>query len=757
MKSKGRMYLSMLVSIALSMSMVVIVLGILLFTILEKNSLEAARTYNESLLEETGKCLSTASEMNMSFARTQLSDYDVQAVLSSSKQDDMFPIISVIRKIQKILPIHPMIDSVTIYNGTTGQFYATSGDLWQDQQELVQQLMDNRDNAPLFILPYLPADASNSMLCYVAAERDDQRRISAAVIVSVKAKGLLNQVDDAITQTLLLAMKDGTLLSRSKRDTLSLRTLPADLIERAMNTPGASFTYTLEDVEWVVNCQRVPHAEWLLISLQPYEVFSQATSLLRWKIILVVLLTVSAACVIAYLVAGRLYRPIGRVVNQVAQTAAVPIRSGDIDYLQDVFSNQQKQLDHYRNYKADTLAELRRGALKNLLLDNETVLMTLQQQDENLMPFTPGEAVYLAVMTIANYRHLPQEDVSQRNMIRFIVSNISDELMQPLGTTQTVPMSGGRVALICACEDTEGNQQRFEEIMESVATNVMGVVEMQMSVVFCSTRFTQTDLSRSWQELQQLTRYTLLYGLESILYMPQSDQQRQAKMIQYPKKTETELLQAIRNHREETALQQLEQMLDCLCTGSLVQYLDGISRMELALRQLVDQLNERKFVKICVDFEALHNQCNTAESNPQMRDGFTVAIREILQQLPMDSVQKNHVLVTNVLKSIEQHYHEPELCAKSLAASFGISSAYLATLFREDTGQSVQERINQVRMNHAQQLVLGTELPIHVIMQKCGLESTTSFYRLYKAACGVSPKEHRLAQRINEKEEDANG
>lgn len=77
-----------------------------------------------------------------------------------------------------------------------------------------------------------------------------------------------------------------------------------------------------------------------------------------------------------------------------------------------------------------------------------------------------------------------------------------------------------------------------------------------------------------------------------------------------------------------------------------------------------------------------------------------------------------------------------------------LSRRRFTELFRQVTGQSWHIYVQQLRLNHARQLLRETDKSIAAIIFESGFDDVSHFYRVFKHVFGVSPhayrKDHRL-------------
>ncbi len=84
-----------------------------------------------------------------------------------------------------------------------------------------------------------------------------------------------------------------------------------------------------------------------------------------------------------------------------------------------------------------------------------------------------------------------------------------------------------------------------------------------------------------------------------------------------------------------------------------------------------------------------------------------------------------------------------ELGLKSLSMQLNVSSVYLSTLFKKETGKTLTEYINDRRISHAKHLLKTTSLQIQTVSLHCGMADVQYFSKLFKKKTGKTPSQYR--------------
>lgn len=84
-----------------------------------------------------------------------------------------------------------------------------------------------------------------------------------------------------------------------------------------------------------------------------------------------------------------------------------------------------------------------------------------------------------------------------------------------------------------------------------------------------------------------------------------------------------------------------------------------------------------------------------------------------------------------------------ELSLSAIAKQLNVSSVYLSTIFKRETGKTVTEYINDKRISYAKHLLRTTSLQIQTVSIHCGIMDIHYFSKLFKQKTGKTPSAFR--------------
>lgn len=101
----------------------------------------------------------------------------------------------------------------------------------------------------------------------------------------------------------------------------------------------------------------------------------------------------------------------------------------------------------------------------------------------------------------------------------------------------------------------------------------------------------------------------------------------------------------------------------------------------------------------------------------------------------------------NVFEMIEKNYAD-KISIEELARVMNISTFHFCRVFKQTTGKTTTEYINDVRLEKAALCLEQEELNITEIALKCGFDSVNYFSRLFRKQYHISPTKFRENSRI---------
>ncbi|MFJ9775924.1 AraC family transcriptional regulator [Kitasatospora sp. NPDC101157] len=124
------------------------------------------------------------------------------------------------------------------------------------------------------------------------------------------------------------------------------------------------------------------------------------------------------------------------------------------------------------------------------------------------------------------------------------------------------------------------------------------------------------------------------------------------------------------------------------------------------------------------------------------------AARELEAEAALPDDARRRALVQSVRAFVRRHLHDPELSPSVIAAAHHVSVSHLHRVFSGQSGDGVTlaawirgQRLERARRDLADPAL--RTLPVHAVAARWGFPRASDFSRAFRAAYGLSPREHR--------------
>lgn len=99
--------------------------------------------------------------------------------------------------------------------------------------------------------------------------------------------------------------------------------------------------------------------------------------------------------------------------------------------------------------------------------------------------------------------------------------------------------------------------------------------------------------------------------------------------------------------------------------------------------------------------------------------------------------------VNQAISIIENSYYREDVSVKSICDTVGLDRTYLYRIFKEITGETIQQRIAKLRLKRARYFLSSSDLDYSEVAYYCGYASEQYFSMAFKKSCGISPSAYR--------------
>lgn len=223
------------------------------------------------------------------------------------------------------------------------------------------------------------------------------------------------------------------------------------------------------------------------------------------------------------------------------------------------------------------------------------------------------------------------------------------------------------------------------------------------------------------------------------------DQRGEGQPALYAFEKERMLLAMIRAGNRSEARRLLNDMLATIYMSSpklvvlrarAVELLSCLTRAAIEDNPLLEPMIERN--------HAWTEKLVGAESFENLSQTLMTALDAFIDAIYLQGVNRSNAQVSQAIDYIGRQYISP-ISLRDVAAEVGLSSCRLAHLVKTYTGRTVMQLIYQMRISHAQKLLIQTSDSCTDIAYEVGFNDQSYFIKHFKRLTGTTPMRFRRA------------
>jgi len=312
---------------------------------------------------------------------------------------------------------------------------------------------------------------------------------------------------------------------------------------------------------------------------------------------------------------------------------------------------------------------------------------------------------------------------------RFIVANVLAEGVGETYTQETMEYDEHVIMIVNFPE--EGDEENLQKLCDKYCGYVEENFKFRINTFAGNGYKGIKGIHHSYIEACQAESFGMDSDEDFISYSQISDYTD--RKYQYSFETEEAVINAVRNQNT---------MLAC-------------SLIDIALEKNYDNKDKTLFqcmlydiyttlIKVSEEMEVsinqmpLISQAFTKNTLPELQEWFHGVVEGICNQKKNCDETKRQELYQDILVYIAENFKNPDLNITHIAMELQMSSIYMSSVFKKQTGRSILEVIRQMRVEHAKELLIQG-MSVAEVSEAVGFRESSSFIRAFKNRYGVTP------------------
>jgi YesN/AraC family two-component response regulator len=262
------------------------------------------------------------------------------------------------------------------------------------------------------------------------------------------------------------------------------------------------------------------------------------------------------------------------------------------------------------------------------------------------------------------------------------------------------------------------------------------------SAVFDPIPASLSDAALNLSDLEDAAENRLIFGPGSCIDMKRI-RKRKSLEFEVTKQEEDKLSAALNRQDFEKAARVCFGVLDRAADRTHRSVRNASIRLISVINDAMNRFSSYSPSRSLVSFSALLRDANNCASIKELKDFFISFLNTINNSLNTGLDGRRNEIVLAVKRIIKNKYSNPNLSSVLISEELGLSAPYSGRVFKEATGNSLPDFINEFRTERAKELLLTTDLSIQIILEKTGYNSTSHFYSVFRKLNGLTPTAYR--------------
>lgn len=167
---------------------------------------------------------------------------------------------------------------------------------------------------------------------------------------------------------------------------------------------------------------------------------------------------------------------------------------------------------------------------------------------------------------------------------------------------------------------------------------------------------------------------------------------------------------------------------------------------------------ELPFQIIQQEAEAFINAVAAAHTKEEMMQIVRKKIVQIFEESRKQPAKRKHeMLALRIEQYLQQHYTDCGLTIQEIAQELYFENSYLRRIYKEQTGKRITQRLEEIRIEAAQKMLLAGTCKAGEIAERTGFSDQQYFSRRFKMVCGCTPSQYKSRCQAGKDRKTGNG
>ncbi len=762
-KTHGREYYKRIwLLLTLFVVIIQIPFSVLIYQVSYRKIQETIQSSNQNVLRQFQNNMNHFSEVTTNICMEIFMNNDTK-LLMYTDSINYYDGLHHMKKIQDTtLIIYPFIDSVTIYNATTKEYFCTGAAdtfLPSDLEDFIASQKSIPSIQPM--LRKITENIGGTMrshyvFSYFMYEYNDPvQGTESYVLVNEDVDWFMDNMTSQTTEggmygDIYLSSRSGELYQSDDKEISSAhQQLVKDYWEKQEDLSDESictFEQEYEGKRYIVSGIHLPNQNNAVVLVQDYDVIFADIDQLKDDMLYIGLIFCIANLIMLLIVSKRIYSPVEEFVTSISRYShsreTPSIYQNEFDYLKETYRTTYRQKQLLERAYQEHEPMILKYQLSQFVMDSTAEHLEDFQRHNPQHWLIEKDYICVILFKIEDVVGSGCFKPSDVQLMSYAVENIVHEIIAKEHCYSCFYLNTNQLCVLTDLQnDSNDIQQDLLALLEECQELIQEHLGITLSIGYSQPANNPLHLSEKLKEAREYLDYRYALGLGKILNYDGCRFNLSNEQNHYPYELDDRLKEALYHQNLQDSNVIIDEIIHII---SSYQYRSMTTCMMALITQIniiFNDLIQQQRLPSNVHFNAIYQKISQAETLEQASQELKKYLASTLdvQKEAEETSQDN--LISTVISFVQANYSDFNLSSQMIGDALELSPRYIMHKFKESTGVTLNEYIVNLRMSKAAALLQNTDYTISQIIQEIGIDNSTYFYRLFKKMYHCTPRE----------------
>lgn len=685
-------------------------------------------------------------------------DSDVINLMRYNNNNDIVSINKVNDNENNLLMMNSYINSIAIYYRNENMVYWVNNGLFKledyEDKDFLKDISNNsisyktihsrkikdKFNNPLNVISVIKPIPQNGTtpIAFAIVNIDEQY-----------FNNIMNSLLENKGQEIYITNFNGDIISRNNLYGKYEKLLNNDSLNVNKNNLSANKLVTFNNEKLLISKVVSKNYGWEYISIIPFRSIIGEANFIKYWSIFIVMLALILGLIVSLFLSARLSKPINTIVGLFKDHGGQSEDEDVFKYIENKVTNLVYENESIEKTLSENMPILKNNYLVSLLKGKNQDVEEIRNRFNyyNIDFYLEGNYL-IYIISVDNYDSLTAKYSEYE--INMLIVNLIDTIgiiVNKYNKGIVINTYPDEIAVILLIPEELKEDSKQKEMIEFLGIQIRNCILESGSYIATISVGSVCDkinaINMSYKDALQALKYKPIMGNNNIIFYDDVKNMKE-ESFNYPFDKEDELLSFLRNGDVPSVIGCNKELFHILMNSknSNIEHFYYYMQLLSSTIKCINELGinaQSAFQNRNLYKEILNCSCTLAAE-----EWFEKLFINIVEVLDCRKNNKNKSIVDSVKQYIHVNYSK-DLSLTILSGQVYISAPYLSKIFKECTGVSLKQYINEIRVQKAKEFLKNPNFKICEVAEMVGYDKIHGFLKMFKEATGMTPGEYRTS------------